>query len=164
MPRRSAVPDVGSRLAAARRRRGLSQGTVARLAGLAPSYLSRIETSKVQPTFRTVLRVAGALKVSPEEIVGPGPLSQDDGACPISTSGRCMLDLIRSPAQVARMVSGEVYTPRAIRLFQRLADWMQGAGPDRLRAMEVLLDEMLRGRPGSEGADGKRRRGRESPA
>lgn len=158
MPRRSAVPDVGSRLAAARRRRGLSQGTVARLAGIAPSYLSRIETSKVQPTFRTVLRVAGALKVSPEEIIGPGPVSQDDGACPISTSGRCMLDLIRSPAQVTRMTSGEVYTPREIRLLQRLADWMQGAGPDRLRAMEVLLDEMLRGR--TDQPDGRGRKSR----
>jgi hypothetical protein len=71
-----------------------------------------------------------------------------------------MLDLIRSPAQVTRMTSGEVYTPREIRLLQRLADWMQGAGPDRLRAMEVLLDEMLRGR--TDKPEGRGRRSRTS--
>lgn len=145
MPASTALPDVGQRLAAARLNRGLSQGTVSRLAGLAPSYLSRIENGKVQPTFRTVLRVAGAMKVAPEEILGPDPATHDHGSCPISASGRCMLDLIRSEAQVARIASGEVYTPREIRLLQRLARWMDGATAERLRAMEILLDEMTRG-------------------
>jgi transcriptional regulator with XRE-family HTH domain len=146
MTRHTNLPEVGARLAAARGKRGLSQGTVARLAGIAPSYLSRIETGKVQPTFRTALKVASALKVSPDEIVGSPALSHDHGACPISTSGRCMLDLIRSEAQATRIASGEIYTPREIRLLQRLAQWMQGVSSDRLRAMEILLDEMTRPR------------------
>ncbi len=57
-----------------------------------------------------------------------------------------MLDLIRSEAQATRIASGEVYTPREIRLLQRLAQWMQGVSSDRLRAMEILLDEMTRPR------------------
>ena len=29
---------------------------------------------------------------------------------------------------------------------QRLAEWMRGAGPERLRGMEILLDDLTRGR------------------
>jgi transcriptional regulator with XRE-family HTH domain len=157
MPSRSRVSDVGQRLAAARRRRGLSQGTVCRLAGMPISYLSRIETGKVQPTFRTVLRVAAALKAAPEELLGRARAAGREGACPVSTSGRCMLDLIRAEAEVARVASGEVYTTREVRLLQRLAAWMRAASPDRLRALEVILDDLLR----AAGGEPPRGRGRQ---
>jgi len=155
-------PDIGQRLAAARMRRGLSQGTVARLSGIAPSYLSRIETGKVHPTFRTVQNIAGSLKVSLDEVIGPTPShDHSDGRCPISTTGACMLDLIRSEVQVSRVASGEVYTPREVRLLQRLATWMKTVGPERLRAMEILLDDLMRSRAvgaaGDAPASGKRR-------
>ena len=134
---------IGRRLASARLRRGMSQGTVARLAGIAPSYLSRIETGKVQPTVPTVLKVARAARAGFEEILGfesEGPEAR--GACPVSVSGSCMLDLLRSNADVGRIASGETYSPRELRLLKRLAAWMQGASPDRLRAMEILLDDL----------------------
>jgi transcriptional regulator with XRE-family HTH domain len=146
MTRKDALPDVGRRLAWSRMQRGLSQGTVARLAGIAPSYLSRIETGKVQPTFRTVMRVANSLKIEMGDLASPAPADPGHaGACPISTTGRCMLDLIRSEGRAGRVATGEIYSPREIRLLQRLADWLQEATPDRLRAMEVLLDDLLRG-------------------
>lgn len=143
MTRETTLPKIGRRLASARLRRGLSQGTVARLAGIAPSYLSRIENGRVQPTFPTVLKVARAARAGFEEILaldadGPDPR----GACPISVSGNCMLDLIRSDAEVGRIASGETYSPRELRLLKRLAAWMKSAKPDRLRAMEILLDDL----------------------
>lgn len=146
MTARTQIADIGQRLAAARMRRALSQGTVARLSGIAPSYLSRIETGKVHPTFRTVQKIAASLKVTLDEITGPTGVESPAGNCPISTSGDCMLDLIRSEAQVARVASGEVYTAREVRLLQRLASWMHSVGPERLRAMEILLDDLMRGR------------------
>lgn len=138
--------QVGHRLRSARLQRGLSQGTVARRAGIAPSYLSRVETESVQPTFRTVLRIQQALKADVVELLGQEP-EQRDGACPVSTSGHCMLDLVRSETDALRAADGEYYTPREIRLLRRLAAWMKAVRPDRLRAMEILLEDLRKAEP-----------------
>lgn len=141
MPSESALPDLGRRLCAARLRRGLSQGTVARLSGIGPSYLSRIENGRVQPSFRTVIRVQRALKADFEELAGPTGRTRRNGSCPVSRHGHCLLDMIR--AEMGESGSAiESYTPRQVRLLRRLAAWLQTAPPDRLRAMEILLEDL----------------------
>ena len=138
--------SIGRRLSAARLERGLSQGIVARQAGIAPSYLSRIETGKVQPTFRTVARVARALKVPMEQITASESLAGDKrGPCPVSRHGRCLLDLIRSETEVDAAPGLEVYSPREIRLLRRVARWVKVVPSDRLRALEILLEDLTRG-------------------
>lgn len=145
MPPKSTNRGIGRRLAAARLQRGLSQGSVARRAGLAPAHLSRIETGKVHPTFHTVMRIATVLKVPLQELAISADSSEHDrGPCPLTSRGRCMLDLIRSELEVERGVEGEAFTPRQVRLLRRFAAWLQGVPPDRLRAMEVLLEELTR--------------------
>jgi transcriptional regulator with XRE-family HTH domain len=134
-------PKVGQRLAAARLQRGLSQGTVARRAGIAPSYLSRIENNKVQPTFRTVSRVTQAMQVSFTEIAGAEPDSSGR-VCPVSTSGQCLLDLIHSDIAKGKDVDG--FTTRQVRLLRRFAAWIQTVPVDRQRAMEILLEDLTR--------------------
>ncbi len=67
---------VGLRMLATRLQRGLSQDAVARRAGLDPSYLCRIEGGKVNPTVRTVVRVAEGLRVSPNELLRPSPADE----------------------------------------------------------------------------------------
>jgi transcriptional regulator with XRE-family HTH domain len=139
------MPEVGRRLAAARLRRGLSQGTVARQAGIAPSYLSRLETGRVHPTFRTVVRVARTLRVDLDELVA-GPSERfSRGACPVTREGLCVLDLIQAESH-ARRPGEEAFYPRHVKLLRRLADWMQDASSERLRAIEIVLEEFSQGR------------------
>lgn len=149
------TPEIGRRLAAARLQRGLSQCTVARLAGLAPSYISRIENGRVQPTFRTVLKIAGGLRIAPEEIVDPppDPRTRSRRSCPVSHNGRCMLDLLRSETQIEREHDRDAYSPRQIRLMKQLAAWVRDAPNDRLRAMEILIDDLSRGSRGKSRSD-----------
>jgi transcriptional regulator with XRE-family HTH domain len=52
--------DGGERINASRLARKLSQVAVARRAGIAASYLSRIESGNVHPTLGTALRIASA--------------------------------------------------------------------------------------------------------
>ncbi len=148
MTRKDRPLDIGRRLSTARLRRSMSQGTVARRAGLAASYLSRIETGKVQPTFRTVFKIANAMNVPLEEVVTPNALERRDGSgCPVTMHGHCLLDLIRSESEItAGGDAEETYSPRQVRLIRRFAGWLQAAGSDRLRAMEILLDDLSRGR------------------
>lgn len=140
---REALPELGHRLHAARRRRGLSQGTAARLAKIAPSYLSRIETGKIQPTFPTVLRILRALHIDLEEVAGPSP-EHTRGPCPVSAGGRCLLDLFGPESEAPGSSPGEHYTSRQIRLLRSLATWLRSASPERTRAMEILVADLTR--------------------
>lgn len=139
-PSRSAIPDVGRRLTTARLRRSLSQGTVARRAGIAATYLSRVENGKIQPTFRTVMRIASAMRLDLEELVGPRRSHGQIGACPVTQRGHCLLDLIR-PEDLA--VPDEHYTPREVKLLRNVATWMKRAPAGRVRALEVLLEDLM---------------------
>jgi DNA-binding XRE family transcriptional regulator len=141
--------NVGQRVSAWRRQRGLAQGVVSRRAGIDPSYLSRIETGKVHPTVRTAMRIAGALRVSLNDLLGPSPASGKDHPCPVSVSGRCVMDLIDTGSQYGRVSSGERYTPRQLRLLRRFTVLLQRSNPNLQKALEVLVGEILE--------DGKKR-------
>ncbi|MCZ6650629.1 MAG: helix-turn-helix transcriptional regulator [Acidobacteria bacterium] len=123
-----------------RQRRGLSQGTVSRLAGIHPSYLSRIETGKVHPTVRTAVRIATALQISLDELLGPSPASSADKPCPISPNGRCFIDLIESRARKTNKPGA--YTPKQLRILRKLATLVANGSPRLLNASESLSDEM----------------------
>ena len=141
MPSRSTTPaerdpiELGRRFASARLARGLAQNEVARRAGIAPSYLSRIENGKVHPTIGTAMQVVRALGATVEEILGETP-TPARGPCPVTSRGHCLLDLIASTKSEGH------YTPREVRLIRSFASWVEGAEPTRLRAMEVLLEDL----------------------
>lgn len=138
-------PNIGQRLAAARLRRGLSQAIVAERAGIAPSYLSRIENSRVQSTFRTLSRVARAIEVPFEELAMAEPHpKQLRGHCPVSHGGDCLLDLIHADTVGQREKHREYYTVRHIKLLGEFAELLRAEPPGRLNAIEVLIEELLR--------------------
>ncbi len=132
--------EVGGRILSSRLRRGLSQGTVSRLAGIHSSYLSRIETGKVHPTVRTAVRIATALQISLDELLGPSPANHSDKPCPISPNGRCFMDLIESRA--GKKDKPGAYTPRQLRILRKLATLVENGSPRLLTALESLSDEM----------------------
>ena len=131
------TPDnLGQRLAAARLQRGLAQARVARDAGIAPSYLSRVETGKVHPTFRTVVQIVEAIGAGLDELAAPPAAKHRDGPCPVTEKGQCLLDLIQATKDP------ESYTPREIRLLRRFGQWLKTAEPGRVRAMELILEDL----------------------
>ncbi len=138
MTPRTRQPEIGQRLAAARLQRGLAQKEVARSAGVAASYLSRIENGKVQPTFKLVMQVVGALGADLAEIAQAPPKSSaaSRGPCPVTNKGHCLLDLIGPTSEGGR------YTPRTVRLLRKFAGYVESAEPTRLRAMEILLEDL----------------------
>lgn len=136
---RASTPGIGQRLMAARLQRGLSQSDVARDAGLAPSYLSRIENGRIQPAFRTVMQIAAVLRAGLSELAdGPSSGGSLRGPCPVTARGKCLLDLIAAEADP------EHYSPREVRLIRTFASWLKESSPERVRAIEVLLDDLTR--------------------
>jgi len=142
MTPRSSTPDVAQRLSAARLQRGLAQKEVARRAGIAASYLSRIENGKVHPTVGTLTRIVRALGADLVEVFGGEKAGNTRGPCPVTSRGHCLLDLI------APIKSEGHFTPREVRLIRMFAIWVERAEPSRLRAMETLLEDLAGvGRP-----------------
>lgn len=62
-------PELGAAIRRYRRAAGLSQERLAELCGLHWTYLSEIETSKVNPTINVLRRIADGLGVRTSQIV-----------------------------------------------------------------------------------------------
>lgn len=59
-----------ARLRSAREKRDLSQGELAKRAGLQPSAVSQFETGSRKPSFDNLRRLANALRVSTDYLLG----------------------------------------------------------------------------------------------
>lgn len=63
-------PDFPTRLKAARELRAVSQAELADKAGFQPSAISRFEGGLVKPSFDNLKRLAGALRVTTDYLLG----------------------------------------------------------------------------------------------
>lgn len=64
------VKDIGQRIAEFRRMRGLNQDELAELATLSRISVARYETGKIEPGAQALGRIADALEVTTDELLG----------------------------------------------------------------------------------------------
>ncbi len=64
--------DIGRRIAAERRRQGLTQAEAARRASMAPQYLAYLEERSAAPSLAALIRLAAALGTSVDALRGGG--------------------------------------------------------------------------------------------
>jgi len=143
MKRKSSPPAFGQRLAVTRGQRGLSQSAVAYRAGLAPSYLSRIETGKIQPTVPTAQKIAGALRIPLSDLLAPTPAERKGHGCPVSARGTCLIDLIDPKGEIHTSAHGEHYSPRQIRLLRRFTALVREGSPELLKGVDQVVAGLL---------------------
>ncbi len=74
----SAVPPIGARLRAERRRRDISVRGLAREIGVSASLISQIETEKSSPSVSTLYAITTALGISIEDLFGDRPDDDPD--------------------------------------------------------------------------------------
>jgi transcriptional regulator with XRE-family HTH domain len=79
------VPEIGERVQDVRRLRMWTQARLAREAGVSPTTVSGIETGKIgRPHFGTIGKLAGALRVAPEELLDSRESVEQQGPVPLS--------------------------------------------------------------------------------
>jgi transcriptional regulator with XRE-family HTH domain len=79
------MPDIGKRVENVRRLRMLTQARLAQEAGVSPTTVSAIETGKIgRPHFGTIGKLARALRVAPEELLGSREPVEQRGPVPLS--------------------------------------------------------------------------------
>lgn len=84
--------SVGSRIHQLRVESHITQRELSKMSGLAVSYLSRVENGRLSPTLPTLTKITDALSVPVTALFdAKEPLEARD-QCPVSLSGRCLLD------------------------------------------------------------------------
>jgi transcriptional regulator with XRE-family HTH domain len=79
------VPNIGERVQNVRRLRMWTQARLAKEAGVSPTTVSGIETGKIgRPHFGTLGKLARALRVAPEELLGSRESVGQQGPVPLS--------------------------------------------------------------------------------
>lgn len=141
MTSRSMKVQVGRRIRARRVFRGLSQGQVGLRTGLNPSYVSRLESGKVNPTMRTLTAIAEALGLQVSDLIGSPRKTQVTLPCPVSSSGRCLCELVeQSPRRAA--ADDDAFTPEQIQLLKLLASVVRAGDPATIAALRTLLSRL----------------------
>ena len=79
------MSDIGERVQDVRRLRMWTQARLAREAEVSPTTVSAIETGKIgRPHFGTIGKLARALRVAPEELLGSRESVEQQGPVPLS--------------------------------------------------------------------------------
>ncbi len=136
--------SVGKALLQIRRDQGLTQRAVGDRAGLAVSYVSRVENNHVQPTMGMLARIAAALEVSVASIFQVGERAcTTSHKCPVSTSGNCIGELIRN--QCGRVPNGgKVHYGEDELQLLKMADYVTLHGSKELRqALTTVLESFM---------------------
>lgn len=139
--------SIGTRVMQIRNQKGISQGELSRRSGLAGSYLSRIENRHLEPRPKTLHKIAAALGVPMAEFFQSHEEKLEGIRCVVTSSGNCVMDMIRASHGKPAAPGTERYTPRHLRLL-RLAGYLIQSGDRRLLdALEVVLGGLLSNQP-----------------
>lgn len=135
--------SVGKRILRLRLERQLTQRDISEETGLAVSYLSRLENGRITPTIPTLSKIAQALGVDVTAFFGQEAQADTDDKCPVSSSGRCVLDQLLVGRGRKPDTRWEGYTPQQLDLL-RLCDFLIHTGDkDILSSLSTLLEALL---------------------
>ena len=137
--------SVGKAILRIRHEKQMTQRDVGDRAGLATSYVSRIENGRIQPTMTTLQRMASALGIPVSQIfqVGEQKRERPPHRCPVSSSGDCVGELIRSDNGPPPRGRKAKYGSEELRML-RMADFVAlHADRDTRRALCVLLESLV---------------------
>lgn len=136
--------SVGKSVLRIRQDKGLTQRAVSEASDLTISYISRIENDHVQPTMGTLSRLAEALGVPVSGIFLIGEHARSlVHKCPVSASGQCIGEQVRSRRGRAPKGSKTPYTEKELRLL-RMADFLALRGSQEIRqTLGVMLEALV---------------------
>ena len=135
--------SVGNRIVQLRFESKISQRALAEASGVAVSYLSRLENDKLHPTVRTLTKIAGALRVPMTAFFESElPLEASDH-CPVSLSGRCILDHLFVGRGKRPKVNVEGYSPQQLEALRLCNYLLHTRDKELVRALITMLKALL---------------------
>jgi transcriptional regulator with XRE-family HTH domain len=135
--------SIGTRIIQLRNQQGMTQRDISERTGLAGSYLSRIENRHLEPRPQTLRKIAKALGVPVSELFQDRSAELEAVQCVITSSGHCIMDLLRSGRGKPAEPRGESYSPRQLQLLRMVNYLVQTADARLLDSLDVLLSALL---------------------
>lgn len=135
--------SIGTRIIQLRNQKNMTQKDISERTGLAGSYLSRIENRHLEPSPRTLRKIAAALDVPVSELFQDRTAQLGSLQCVITTTGNCVMDMLRSSRAKPGEGHVESYSPRQLQLLRMANYLIQTADARMLDSLEVLLDALL---------------------
>jgi transcriptional regulator with XRE-family HTH domain len=120
-----------------------TQQELAQSSGLAVSYLSRIENDRIAPTVRTLGRIAGALKVPVTSFFAGEEVLEASDRCPVSMSGKCILDQVFAGRGQNPEPNIESYSPQQLQALRLCNFLLHTRDKELLRTLITLLKSLL---------------------
>ncbi len=135
--------SVGKKILSIRLGARRSQREVAVSAGLAVSYLSRLENDRIAPTLRTLSKVADALGVALSALFESPSILEAADRCPVALSGKCILDQLFAGRGPSPKGDKESYSPRQLQAL-RLCNFLLHTGDkELLQTLMTMLQSLL---------------------
>ncbi len=135
--------NVGGKIVQMRLRLRKSQRAVSESAGLAVSYLSRLENGRITPTVKTLGKIATALGVPMTAFFEAGPALEAADRCPVSLSGGCILDQLYVGRGKKPQENIEAYTPEQLKALRLCNFLLQTRDREVIRALMTMLQSLL---------------------
>jgi len=135
--------NVGKRILRLRLERKKTQREVSELTGLAVSYLSRLENGRITPSIPTLTKIGDALGVDITAFFDHDSHLDPNDNCPVSSSGRCVLDQLLVGRGRRPKTKWEGYTPDQLETL-RLCDFLIHNGEKEVvKSLNTMLESLL---------------------
>jgi transcriptional regulator with XRE-family HTH domain len=135
--------SLGRRIHQLRLESRITQRELGEATGLAVSYLSRVENGKLTPTVPTLAKISGALSVPLTALFDATPILEAKDTCPVSLSGRCILDhlFVGRGKKLAKGVEG--YTREQLEALRLCNVLLHTRDKELLRTLLTMLRGLL---------------------
>ena len=143
--------SVGRRIRQLRLESRITQRDLGEVTGLAASYLSRVENGRLTPTLPTLTKMADALSVPLTALFDATATLEARDLCPVSLSGRCLLDHPFVGRGKRSEKGGETYSREQLEAL-RLCNFLLHIGDkELLRTLLMILKGLLALKQGANG-------------
>ncbi len=133
---------LGKKILELRLKSKRTQQQVSELTGLAVSYLSRLENDRMSPSIRTLTKISEALHVPLTSFFDDKPVLEAQDRCPVSLSGRCILDQLFVGQGRRPETNLESYSPQQLEIL-RACNFLLHKGDKETVTMLSLLMKSL---------------------
>jgi DNA-binding XRE family transcriptional regulator len=135
--------SVGKRILKLRLDANKTQRDVSEETGLAVSYLSRLENGRITPTIPTLTKIAKALGVNVTAFFGQESALESSDKCPVSASGRCVLDQLLVGRGRKPDTKWEGYTPQQLEVLRMCDCLIHTDDKDVTNALNTVMQALM---------------------
>lgn len=135
---------LGQGIRKLREEAGLTQRKLCDATGLAVSYLSRVENERITPSIPTLNKISAALEVPMTAFFGQSvPPAAKDETCPVSLTGKCILDLAHVRRRVIGSSRAETYSDEQLGILMECNYLIHSGRPEILSTLSTVMKALL---------------------